>query len=49
MKRDHASIFKLNIIIISTEKRGDNNFNNFEDDKDCKKILNFKFDKYYGE
>ena len=37
-RKDYISIFKLDIIITGNIKeRGDDNFNNFDDDKDYKK------------
>ena len=48
-RKDHANTLKLNIIITSTKDKGDNNFNNFDNDKDYKKNKIFKFNKYYSE
>ena len=48
-KKDHINILELDIIIINTEKRENDNFNNFDNNKDYKKIKIFRSDKYYGE
>ena len=47
--KDHTNILKLNIIIIGTEARGDNNLNNLDNNKNYKKIKIIKFDKYYSK
>ena len=48
-RKNHANIFELNIIMVNIKKRGHNNFNNFDDNKDYKKIRIFKPNKYYSE
>ena len=48
--KDHINTLKLDIIIINTKVREDNNPNNFDDnDENYKKIKVTKLDKYYGE
>ena len=37
------------MIITSAERKKDNNLNNFNSDKDYKKIKNFKPNKYYNK
>ena len=49
-KKDHANIFKLDIIITSAEEKKDNNPNNSNNNnKDYKKIKVFKSNKYYSK
>ena len=48
-RKDYINIFELNVVITSVEERGDNNFNNSDNDKDYKKIKIFKSNKYYSE
>ena len=48
-RKDHISIFELDMVIISAKEKKDNNFSDFDDDKNCKKIKISKPDKYYGE
>ena len=48
-RKDHTNTFKLNIIIISIKKKGDNNFNDFNNNEDYKNIKILKLNKYYGE
>ena len=49
-RKNHTSIFKSNIIIIQNIREGrDNNLNNFNSDKNYKKIKISKLNKYYGE
>ena len=49
-KKDYASIFELNIIIIkNVGGRGDDDPNNFNNNKNYKKIKVSKPNKYYGE
>ena len=47
-KKDHISIFKLDIIIINIKKKRDNNFSD-SNNNNYKKIKIFKPDKYYDE
>ena len=49
-RKNYTSIFELDVIIIENiEGRGDNDFNNFNNNKDYKKIKLSKPNKYYGE
>ena len=49
-RKDYTNIFKLDIIITENiRERGDDNLNDFDSNKNYKKIKNFKFNKYYGE
>ena len=48
-RKDYTNIFKLNVIIIENiGGRKDDNFNN-SDNKNYKKIKNFKPNKYHGK
>ena len=48
-RKDYASIFELDIIIIDNKEKGDNNPNDFDNNKNYKKIKISKPDKYHGE
>ena len=48
-RKDYISIFELNVVITGVEGRENNNLNNFDDNKNLKKIKGFKPNKYYGE
>ena len=48
-RKDHASIFELDMVMINIKERGDNNPNNSNDNNNYKKIKISKFYKYHGE
>ena len=48
-KKDHISIFKLDVVIINIKKGGDNNPSNFNNNKNYKKIKISKPNKYYNK
>ena len=49
-KKYYINIFKLNIVITENIKeKKDNNFNNFDSNKNYKKIKISKFNKYYNK
>ena len=48
-RKDYINIFELDMVMINTKKRKDNNPNNSDNNKDYKKIKISKLNKYYSE
>ena len=48
-RKEHTNIFGSDMVMINIKEKRDNNFNNFDNDKDYKKIKNFKLNKYHGK
>ena len=48
-RKDYINTFELDVVMISAKEGGDDNLNNFNNNKDYKKIKISKFNKYYGK
>ena len=48
-RRNYVSIFKLDVVIISAEKKRDDNPSNSNNNKDYRKVKVSKPNKYHGE
>ena len=48
-RKNYANIFKLDMVMINTKERKDNNLSDSDNNKNYKKIKISKPDKYYGE